>query len=62
MDKNFNDPAEESLFTKNVRSLAHYLYVLRGCPEGRTLVHWIEAETQLRDYHSLVQPSLEAQT
>jgi len=38
----------ESLFRENVKTLAYYLYVARGCHEGRAFEHWIEAEKQLK--------------
>lgn len=40
---------EEPLFSQNIRTLAHYLYVLRGCQEGHALNNWIEAEKMLRE-------------
>jgi hypothetical protein len=43
-----NDVTEESLFHQAVTQLAHYIYVMRGCKEGRDLNNWIEAETQLK--------------
>jgi len=45
----------ESLFSKNVRTFAHYLYVLRGCRDGQDVNDWMAAEAQLKDYRSLVQ-------
>ena len=38
----------ESPFYQNVQTLAHYLYVMRGCKEGESLENWLEAEAQLR--------------
>jgi Zn ribbon nucleic-acid-binding protein len=29
--------------------LAFYLFVCRGCKEGRALDNWLEAETQLKE-------------
>jgi hypothetical protein len=34
------DAKEESLFHQTIAQLAYYLYVLRGCKEGRDM-HWI---------------------
>ena len=42
------DAKEESLFHQTIAQLAYYLYVLRGCKEGRDMNNWIEAETQLK--------------
>jgi DUF2934 family protein len=38
----------ESPFYQNVQTLAQYLYVMRGCKEGKDLDNWLEAEAQLR--------------
>lgn len=27
-----------------IESLAYYIYLAEGCPEGRALEHWLEAE------------------
>ena len=43
------DVPNQSLFYQTVEQLAHYLYVLRGCQEGRDLNDWIEAETELKN-------------
>ena len=37
----------ESELRQNVATLAHYLYVLRGCRDGRHLDDWLEAEQRL---------------
>ena len=42
------DAKEESLFHQTIAQLAYYLYVLRGCKEGRDMNNWIEEETQLK--------------
>ena len=31
-----------------IAALAHAIWTDRGCPEGRDLDHWLEAERQLR--------------
>jgi hypothetical protein len=42
-------PADlHALFRRSVRELAYYLFVLRGCKQGRRLDDWIEAEKMLR--------------
>jgi hypothetical protein len=40
----------EAAFRANVRTLANYLYVLRGCKSGRDVKDWKEAEKQLEGY------------
>jgi hypothetical protein len=50
-----NAEYSETLFSQNVKTLAEYLYVVRGCRPGRDLDNWIEAETRLKEY--LVEPS-----
>jgi hypothetical protein len=36
----------ESQEHQNIESLAYYIYVAEGRPEGRALRHWLEAEKQ----------------
>ena len=31
-----------------IQARAYQIYLAEGCPEGRTLHHWLEAERQLR--------------
>jgi hypothetical protein len=38
----------KSVFRQNIRTLAHYLYVLRGCKKGRAVENWLEAENKLK--------------
>jgi len=47
---NINADDSESLFHENIKTLAHYLFVARGCQEGRALNNWIEAEAQLKEF------------
>jgi hypothetical protein len=42
----------DELFRNNVRTLANYLYVLRGCRKGHDFENWTEAEKQLAEYLS----------
>ena len=35
-------------FNINVSSLAQYLFVVRGCKEGRDVANWLEAESELK--------------
>jgi|GEM_PF-5298622 len=38
-----NIPSQEEISAR-----AYQIFVERGCPEGRDLEHWLEAEAQLR--------------
>jgi hypothetical protein len=49
MNSDPKDFTAKAIFQENIKALAQYLYVLRGCPEGRALDHWIEAERQLKN-------------
>jgi hypothetical protein len=49
------DPLESS-FHQSVRTLAQYLYVMRGCKEGTALNNWLEAEAQLQKYGDTESP------
>jgi hypothetical protein len=33
---------------EQIEALAHAIWIDRGCPEGRELDHWLEAERQLK--------------
>jgi hypothetical protein len=46
----------ESPFYQNVQTLAHYLYVMRGCKEGEALDNWLEAEAQLLKFSGVAEP------
>ena len=39
-----NKPTQEAISQR-----AHEIFVQRGCPEGRDMEHWLEAEAQLSD-------------
>ena len=38
----------ESREHQMIESLAYYFYLADGCPEGRALQHWLEAEQLLQ--------------
>jgi hypothetical protein len=42
-----------------IAALAHRYYVEEGCPEGRSLEHWLRAEREFNEQS--VHPSCEAQ-
>ena len=35
-----------------IAEMAYFIYQTRGCPNGRDMEHWIEAETQLMDLYN----------
>lgn len=46
---NLKPPIEPSL--EAIRARAYQKYLDEGCPEGRSYLHWLEAERELRDAH-----------
>jgi hypothetical protein len=32
-----------------IRERAYRIWVREGCPEGRDLIHWLEAEAEIRE-------------
>lgn len=46
-----NKPTHEEITAR-----AYKIFVERGCPEGRDLEHWLEAEAQLNAETSMTSP------
>ena len=49
-----------ALARQNIEVLAHYLYQIEGCPQGRDAEHWVRAERQLSENLFLVDRSAPA--
>jgi hypothetical protein len=51
----------ESNEHRMIESLAYYIYLADGCPEGRALQHWLEAEEMVQAEEQFeVEASLES--
>jgi hypothetical protein len=42
-----NEMKKKQLSHEQISQRAYEIFVQRGCPEGRDLEHWLEAEAQL---------------
>jgi hypothetical protein len=41
-------PSENDITHVEIATRAYFIYVSEGCPRGREMQHWLDAEAQLR--------------